>query len=648
MWERIGVTSVREFATLVCLIALVALTPAGREATQPWAVFIYRTLLLSLVALYLSSRDRSNLRRVCPYFAWIVLAAVASMLLSMTRLPASLVEAFYSLYENLFFAAAFLALAHASPQRPTRWKQVVLIAVVLISIGWMGAAMLTDSRPLKGPFVNPNYLASFVLPALAVCAATAGFGKGRGLRLASAAAGAFLYFGILQTSSRGVTLAGAALVGVAAIRVARSSAISWKRIGLGTAATLTAATIVITAASPMVVGKFLDRGERDPYNYQRVEIWRETLSMIGHNPVRGVGIGNYFHAAKHYIPPVEGAIARYLKWPNIAHSEYLQYIAEIGIPGAFFIFSACAYLMWLTKRRAEKAENAVWADRWLQESALLAAAGIGLHALVDNNWTVPVLASGMAVIAQADLLPYREGPRWISWNSPLWRWALALILIAVWLDSAVITGIGFYFNEAGHAAFLAGDLESAERDHRFALGFLPRHPVLLDNLGQVYLAKYQQTAAPDLLDLAEFAFADAMRENPAFDLPPAHMEFVLVQKLTGDPVRDVPIHKRIIENNRLALAANPFSPFIRRNLAEGLYNIGERGEASAELMKAIEIEPHYVAGYLRLAEWTAQSGHAEEAAQYRNRAIAVVQQFKDRHNLDPYEDLMLGRPPATQ
>jgi O-antigen ligase len=581
------------------------------------------------------------LRRVCPYFAAAALTSIGLMTLSLTRWPASFIEGFFVLYENLLFAGAFLALAHTSPARPSQWKSAVLISVVVISAAWMGGAMLTGSRPLTGPFVNPNYFASFVLPALGVCAAAAAFGKTLVIRIAAVSAGVFLYFGILRTTSRGATLAGAALVVFAVIRAARHRSISWPRIGLGSAAALTAAAIAVTAINPSLVRKFLDRGERDPYNYQRVEVWQETLSMIGENPMIGVGIGNYFHAAKHHIPPVEGAIARYLKWPNIAHSEYLQYFAEIGIPAALLLFGLSAYMIWLARKRADRMPQE---DRWTQEAAILAAAGIGLHALVDNNWVVPVLAAGLAVIAQADLLPYREGPRWIPWNATAWRRALAVILVAVWVDAALVTSVGFHYNEAGHAAYLAGDLDRAELNHRFALAFVPRHPVLLDNLGLVYFAQFMKTRAPDRLDRAEFAFADAMRENPSFDLPPAHMEAALVQRMTGDSVRDAPVHLRIIENNRLALAANPFSPFIRRNLAEGLYNLGQKDLASAELLKAVEIEPHFVPGYLRLAEWKAESGNSEEAERYRGKAIAVVRRFQDRRDLDPYEGLMLGRP----
>src|SRR5205814_1132295 len=103
---------------------------------------------------------------------------------------------------------------------------------------------------------------------------------------------------------------------------------------------------------PSLVRKFTDRGERDPYNYERTQIWMKTLSMIATHPVLGVGLGRYYYVSKLFTPAVDGAIGRYRKWPNIAHSEYLQYIAELGIPIALLMFAAGAYLFRQAWRRA--------------------------------------------------------------------------------------------------------------------------------------------------------------------------------------------------------------------------------------------------------------------------------------------------------
>jgi O-antigen ligase len=648
MLERFGITDRRELAVLAGLILLVAITPLGEEATHPVILFIYRTLLLGIVAAYAAWTDRSKLQPLCPYFIGAVAAIFGIMILSMLRWDGALFESFYTFYENVLFIGAFIALAHAGTARPAGWKHAVLASVVLIDVIYLAAAMASGSRILQGPFVNPNYLASFVLPGIAICVATVSLGTSIVWRVAAAAAGVFLFFGIGQTSSRGATLAGLALLGLGGLRAARRYGFSWIRITAAAVLVAGLTMALIVAVSPGLVRKFMDRGERDPYNYQRGQIWLGTLSMIGQYPVTGVGPGHYYYIAKLFTPAVDGTVARYRKWPNIAHSEYLQYLAELGIPGALLLFGLGGYLLLLAWRRTRK----VAPDKRIpQEAALLAAAGLGAHALVDNNWTVPVMAAGLAVISQADLLPYRGTAKFAlpsSSSPPMWKSALALLLVVVWVEAAVIPSVGLYFNEAGHQAHNANDFKRAEGNHRLALAFIPEHPVLLDNLGTVYLDQFLKTRDQEHLDRAEVFFAEAMIQNPHFDIPAGHMESALIQRLTGDVKRDAPIHKRIVAADRQVLASNPFNPFIRRNLAEALYNLGQLEEACAELRKTVEIEPNYVPGHLRLAEWYKEMGRLEESDKSRKQAIQVATSYKDYSTVDEFEDLLLGRPHQTR
>jgi len=180
-----------------------------------------------------------------------------------------------------------------------------------------------------------------------------------------------------------------ALLAVAFYRNAKRHRIALWRIAL-----VAILLIVITAAAnPSLIQKFADRGERNPYNYERVQIWMKSLSMIASYPALGVGVGRFMYISKLFTPAVDGTIGRYQKWANIAHSEYLQYTAELGIPIAMLMLLIGGYLFSLAWKRA----NSISSDsRIAQEAALLVAVGLGTHALVDNNWTVPVMAAGLA------------------------------------------------------------------------------------------------------------------------------------------------------------------------------------------------------------------------------------------------------------
>jgi len=639
MLERLGIRDRHELVVFLSLILLVALTPAGKEASHPLVLGIYRTLLVVIIGCY-AWKDRSRLPRLSPLFLGGVVVLATIMLISILRWPGSLFESAYLFYENILFITAFIVLAHGTMGRNRTWKQAILGAVVLINVGYIAGALMIGKRPLFGPFVNPNYLASFVLPGLAICAATVFLASSTRIRIAAGATGLFLYYGIGQTASRGAILAGLALLAMASFRAARRRGVSLVRIALASALAGVLLVALTVALNPALVRKFMDRGEHDPYSYGRIGIWRGTLSMIGEYPVTGVGLGHFSYVAKLFTPSVDSTIAHYRRFANIAHSEYLHFAAEIGVPGALLLFGLGGYLLMLAWRRSGNmpAENLL-----VQESALLAATGLCVHALVDNNWTVPVMAAGLVVISQADLLPYSSGhaPGRLS---PAWRHAFALILVIIWLDAALLPSVGLYLNEAGHQAHKANDFKRAEFNHRLALAIIPRHPVLLDNLGIVYLDEFIKTRKPEYLDRAEALFQQSMEENPHFDVPAGHLETALVQRLTDNPQVDRAIHRRIAEADEHLLRANPFNPFIRKNLAEAFYNLGDRNRALEELLKAVEIEPNYVPGYFRLAEWYQEAGELEQSTRYKNHAIQLVNDFRDTPAEDPFDNLLLGRP----
>jgi tetratricopeptide (TPR) repeat protein len=234
----------------------------------------------------------------------------------------------------------------------------------------------------------------------------------------------------------------------------------------------------------------------------------------------------------------------------------------------------------------------------------------------------------------------------MEWT-PVKKAALLVFSIAVFAQAVKIPTLGLYFNEVGHQAFLAGNFERAEKMHRLGLGFVPDHPVMLDNLGMVYFDAYIKTRKTEYLDRAESLFQDSMTANPSFDIPAGHLETALLQRLTGNLSKDKPIHALVVSADRLSLKANPYNPFVRKNLAEALYNLGQKEEAIDELRTAVIQEPNYVQGFTRLAQWEEEAGNPGEAAVYRRKANDVVVHFKDQATPDPFEALLLDRPTSN-
>jgi O-antigen ligase/Tfp pilus assembly protein PilF len=620
---------------LLAVVTLVAVTPLGSQATHPVVLFLYRTLLFAITLLSVKEVLKKDQWLVSPIFIVLASLVMAGMWLSIVLNPGSYFEGMYRWYQHLLFGAAFIGLAALNKSQPFFWKQTILASIVVIDIVYLAVDLTIGRRPVIGPFVNPNYFASFLLAGFAASVAMAFFHSVRYVQIAGALSALFLYYGMTQAFSRGATVAAIVVAGIAALRIGKRYSV----------VAIAACMIVALVASPYLVQKFLDYGETDPYNYMRPQVWLLALKLVGENPIAGIGLDQFDDVSKQFAPAVEGQIGRYMKRPGIAHSEYLQYAAEIGLPAMLLLFGLAGYLVFLAMHRARTCGGE---SRVFQEAAILTASGLGLHALVDNNWNVPVMAAGLVVFSLADVLPRSDGK-----NGQLHKIRNLLAVpiaplavtagVLIYAHSTIIPAAGLYFNEAGHRAYIAKDLNSAESLHRIAAAILPHCATCLDNAGIVYLDQHTDKRESHLLDFAETFFKRAMQAHTTAQEPRRHQEAVLISRLTGNVEKDREIHLKIIEIDRDILASDPFNPFVRKNLAEALYNVGLRADGETELQIAMEVEPNYVSAYLRMAEWLEESGRTAESETYRRRAASVVSKYESVAVRDPYEALLLGR-----
>jgi O-antigen ligase len=634
MLSRLGIETRLQLVIALCVISLIVVTTLGGSGGAPWVFFTYRTLLILTAVLgVIGSRNSDD--RICPIFLSLAGLVLALMLISVLRIRGSHFEGFYLWYKYLFFACAFLSLANYSRFQPARWKALILGAVVAVGLAHLVPDLLRW-RPVFGfSHQNSNYFGTFLLICLAVTASVAVFGVERIWRGLAAILAVTVLLGIFKTTSRGATLAAAGMIVLVAIR-GRGRIPRQVWLGIGLAALLTAIVF-----SPFLVRKFTDRGDIDPYNYARKEIWLGSIHVIAQNPILGVGFGQFFHVSKRFTLPVEGAVARYLKRAQMAHSEYLQHMAEQGIPTTLLLFSLFAYLVFLAWKRAERA----WPEhRMFQEAAILTAFGVGAHGLVDNCWTIPVTTSSLIVLSLADLLPLRKKER--SPNLSAAGVALAGVAVGlIYLFSTVIPALGLYYNDIGHQAYDRSDYAAAERLHLKAIEFIPDHPLFLDNLGMVYLQASIDLKQPQLMEKAKTYFARAISASPQSLDPHIHMETVLIREITGDHDRDVPVYRDILKYDGELLQIDPFIPFVRKNLASAYYSLGNPEEGFRQLATAIDYEPNYVPGYLQMASWYGERGDMDSNKKYTTAALYIINKYRGFKPTEGYEVILLGRPP---
>lgn len=122
----------------------------------------------------------------------------------------------------------------------------------------------------------------------------------------------------------------------------------------------------------------------------RLGIWADTLALIRQSPVVGIGLGTLGVA----ITPVQTV---YLdKVIDHAHNDYLEFAAELGLPGALLLFAA---LFWVLGRTV----GAIYRPgRGFPKAAATGAAGglaaILTHSLADFNLHIPANALVFAVL----------------------------------------------------------------------------------------------------------------------------------------------------------------------------------------------------------------------------------------------------------
>ncbi len=120
----------------------------------------------------------------------------------------------------------------------------------------------------------------------------------------------------------------------------------------------------------------------------RVKIWRDTLRYTGDFKWTGSGLGAFEHGFFRYqtVAPVNTV--------DFAHNDYLQILAELGIPGSLLVGILAGWI------GATTVAVVVWrrsARNWELAVGLLASlVTVAVHSLADFNLYIPANALAFA------------------------------------------------------------------------------------------------------------------------------------------------------------------------------------------------------------------------------------------------------------
>jgi O-antigen ligase len=149
----------------------------------------------------------------------------------------------------------------------------------------------------------------------------------------------------------------------------------------------------------------------DALETSRLGVWRDTVTLIRDYPLVGTGLGTFGWVSQHYqttgFPFVR----------DHAHNDYLEFAAEIGIPGAVLLFGASWVLLIQVAQRSLASERV--SQKIVAAGCAGAMAAILIHGITDFNLQIPAnafvfswIAGTAAFLVSASSRSEVKAPEW--------------------------------------------------------------------------------------------------------------------------------------------------------------------------------------------------------------------------------------------
>jgi len=95
MLDRLGIENRLQFAITLCVVTVIIVTTLGNSGGFPWVFFTYRTALI-LIAVLCAIGSRQPDNGISPLFMSGVVTLLGLMLISVLRIPGSILKRYIS------------------------------------------------------------------------------------------------------------------------------------------------------------------------------------------------------------------------------------------------------------------------------------------------------------------------------------------------------------------------------------------------------------------------------------------------------------------------------------------------------------------------------------------------------------------------
>lgn len=323
-------------------------------------------------------------------------------------------------------AAVLIAAAVAARRRERRrWLAAAVIAAALFEIfygagRWLarateiwGVPVPGDPTRLRGTFVNPDHLATYLEIALAIAFAWGWWGLRRSRyevllerKLVFLAPPALvwlvLFLGLALTGSRGGLVAAVVAVLAQGLLLARASR-SRRLAPVGAVAAMAAMAAMAAVAGLGVVavvgvqqgfGRFAATSMYEVTWNSRRQVYAATWELFQGFPWLGTGLGTFRDSI---------ALTQPVELPGTwwhAHSDWLELLATVGVLGAAAFLAGLIPLL-VRLARGWASEHRRSEDRAVILAALGAMVSLAIHESIDFGLTMPACALTLAALAGA-------------------------------------------------------------------------------------------------------------------------------------------------------------------------------------------------------------------------------------------------------
>ena len=476
--------------------------------------------------------------------------------------------------------------------------------------------LLGEPRP-AGTFLNPNYLACWLVMALLLSA-------GAWRREMSIGAMA-VWFGLALPATAALLLSGSrgGLLGLAA-GICWLVYRSWKRLRPSERRLCIVVMLIGICLVGWRLGSRLD--EDDPFRYQRLEIWKSSAGMVWDDPWWGCGPGQFPVASSRYQFADGNGPLRYDRAFRIPHSDLIRAFSEFGIPAALALLAALLLAARETARR-----------RYTESGAQAALVAVGFQALVDDpsHWPAVYLLAALLLGFLLSGPAPAPAPARLPRSA---RAALALLLMLVFV-------VGDLGPTAAHLQTRALPARNLDPDQeRVLAGALQLNPVHPD-----YWRRHAESVAGSSmpLTLERYAVAResaerAIRFNRADSLN--HWMAAKVERRACLKLfKDVACRERVSARYRWAQALKPYDARVSLDHGQFLLAAGDPEGARRFAQRALTMEPEGVAARLLLAECFLRQGRPdpERAAELLRDAQRLARKHAKAAAANEYSMQML-------